>query len=111
MEELVIESVNIVKLIIEIVGAIFVGIGYILALKEYILGVLTPMKNNFTKIRLILARYLALALEFQQGADILGTAISPSWYTIGKLAAIAIIRTVLNYFLSQEMEKEEQILK
>ena len=111
MEHLIIEWVNILKLIIEVVGAIFVGIGSVLALKEYLMGVIHPKENNFTKIRLILARYLALALEFQLGADILGTAISPSWDTIGKLAAIAVIRTILNYFLSKEMEKEEEVLE
>ena len=64
---------------------------------------------NFTAIRLTLARYLALALEFQLGADILSTAIAPSWQEIGKLDAITIIRTALNFFLSKEMEQERQV--
>ena len=110
MEATIIEGVNILKLAIEVIGAAFVGIGCILALIEYFKGIIHPSKNNFTKIRLTLARYLALALEFQLGADILATAIAPSWDTIGKLGAIAIIRTVLNYFLSKEMEKEEEIV-
>lgn len=61
---------------------------------------------DFTAIRLVLARYLALALEFQLGADILSTAIAPSWEQIGKLGAIAVIRTALNYFLAREMREE-----
>ena len=52
------------------------------------------------------AHYLALALEFQLAADILSTAVAPSWDRIGKLAAIAVIRTVLNYFLTREMAQE-----
>jgi uncharacterized membrane protein len=48
-----------------------------------------------------------LALEFQLAADILSTAVAPTWEAIGKLAAIAVIRTVLNYFLTKEMEKEK----
>lgn len=108
MEEIIIHWVNILKLVIEIIGAVFVGIGCILALRAYVKGLLTSEERSFTKVRLILARYLALALEFQLGADILGTAISPTWDTIGKLAAIAIIRTVLNYFLAKEIEKEEK---
>ena len=51
-------------------------------------------------------RYLALALEFQLGADILSTAIAPSWEQIGKLGAIAVIRTALNYFLMREMSED-----
>jgi uncharacterized membrane protein len=110
MESFIEEGVNILKLIIEVIGAIFVGIGCLLALIQYIKGQVNPKEKNFTRTRLILARYLALALEFQLGADILATAIAPSWDTIGKLAAIAVIRTVLNYFLSKEMEKEEEAI-
>ena len=61
---------------------------------------------DFTAIRLVLARYLALALEFQLGADILSTAVAPSWTQIGQLGAIAVIRTALSYFLSREMQEE-----
>ncbi|MDQ1524971.1 MAG: hypothetical protein QOE47_2895, partial [Pyrinomonadaceae bacterium] len=62
--------------------------------------------DNYNRTRLTLARYLALALEFQLGADILSTAIAPSWDQIGKLGAIAVIRTGLNYFLMREMKQE-----
>jgi hypothetical protein len=61
---------------------------------------------DFLAARLTLARFLALALEFQLGADILSTAVAPSWDAIGKLAAIAVIRTALNYFLGREMQDE-----
>ncbi len=50
--------------------------------------------------------YLALALEFQLAADIISTAVAPSWQEIGKLGAIAVIRTALNYFLTREIEQE-----
>ena len=55
----------------------------------------------------MLLTYLALALEFQLGADILSTAVAPSWDQIGKLGAIAVIRTLLNYFLTREMREEQ----
>jgi len=57
--------------------------------------------------RLRLARWLALALEFELAADILRTAVSPNWDEIGKLAAIATLRTMLNYFLQQEIRQNE----
>jgi len=38
------------------------------------------------------------------GADILATAIAPTWDDIGKLAAIATLRTALNYFLERELK-------
>ena len=56
-------------------------------------------------IRLRLGRWLALALEFELGADILRTAIAPTWAEIGQLAAIATIRTLLNYFLQKEIDR------
>lgn len=57
------------------------------------------------EVRLRLGRWLALALEFELGADILRTAVAPTWSEIGQLAAIAAIRTALNYFLQQEIDK------
>ena len=38
------------------------------------------------------------------GADVLATAVAPSWDELGKLAAIAIIRTALNFFLERELK-------
>ncbi|MFD1731493.1 DUF1622 domain-containing protein [Deinococcus malanensis] len=58
--------------------------------------------------RLHLARWLAVALEFTLAADILRTAIAPTWEEIGKLAAIAALRTLLNYFLQQEIENHDR---
>ena len=49
------------------------------------------------------AGWLVLALEFLLAADILRTAISPTWNDIGQLAAIAAIRTFLNYSLSHDL--------
>ena len=49
--------------------------------------------------------WLLLGLEFEIAADIIRTAISPSWNDIGQLAAIAAIRTFLNHFLEKDLEK------
>lgn len=57
-------------------------------------------------IRLRLGRWLALALEFEVAADIVRTTIAPSWTEIGKLAAIVGLRTALNFFLQQEIDRE-----
>jgi uncharacterized membrane protein len=51
--------------------------------------------------------WLLLGLEFELGADIVRTAISPTWTDIGQLAAIGAIRTFLNYFLEKDLEKYE----
>ena len=105
-ESAVIEGVLWLKLGVETVGATIIALG-ILSAGWLLLKALARQETaDFTAIRLALARYLALALEFQLGADILSTAIAPSWEQIGKLGAIAVIRTALNYFLSREMRDE-----
>ena len=54
------------------------------------------------------AGWILLALEFTLGADIIRSAIAPSWNEIGKLAAIAAIRTALNFFLDRDIGKAEE---
>jgi len=64
------------------------------------------------RIRIQLGQWLSLALEFELAADILRTAVAPSWDQIGKLSAIVVIRTVINLFLqhdiAQARRREEQ---
>jgi uncharacterized membrane protein len=57
------------------------------------------------EIWLHFAIWLLLGLEFELAADIIRTAIAPSWNDIGQLAAIGIIRTFLNYFLEADLDK------
>ncbi|MDK1349083.1 DUF1622 domain-containing protein [Streptomyces sp. 378] len=58
------------------------------------------------RIRLTLGRFLPLGLEFQLAGDVLRTAVAPSFTEIGQLAAIAAIRTALNFFLGREIAQE-----
>src|ERR1041384_6997883 len=64
-------------------------------------------QDSKIEIRLALGRWLALGLEFALAADILRTAVAPTWREIGQLAAIAVLRTALNFFLEREIEREE----
>ncbi|WP_199555696.1 DUF1622 domain-containing protein [Sandaracinobacteroides hominis] len=50
------------------------------------------------------ALWIILALEFALAADIIRSAIAPTWESIGQLAAIAAIRTFLNFFLVRDIE-------
>ena len=104
----IINAVQWLKLGVETIGAFIIGLGILVAAWLLVKALLQRRTANFTAIRLTLARYLALALEFQLGADILSTAIAPSWEQIGQLGAIAVIRTGLNYFLTKDMKEEER---
>ncbi len=107
-EETIVSLVLWVKLAIEATGAMVIASGVLAAGYRFLSNYFRHSAAHFNEIRLTLARYLALALEFQLGADILSTAVAPSWDQIGKLGAIAIIRTALNYFLTREMRQEEE---
>lgn len=56
-----------------------------------------------------LSRWLLLGLEFMLAADLIATAVSPNWDDIGKLGAIAAIRTVLGFFLGRDIELARRI--
>ena len=55
------------------------------------------------EIWLKFATWILLALEFALAADLVRTAVAPTWDDIGKLAVIATIRTMLNYFLAKDI--------
>ena len=96
------------KLGVEATGAAVIAIGVVVAVTQLLRAAARRRwPIDFSAVRFTLARYLALALEFQLGADILGTAVAPSWDKILQLGAIAVIRTALNYFLMLEMREYE----
>jgi uncharacterized membrane protein len=75
------------------------------ALKLFFNRNIPDREDTKTHVRLSLGRWLALALEFELAADILRTAVAPTWTEIGQLAAIVILRTALNYFLQREIDQ------
>ncbi|MBX7266653.1 DUF1622 domain-containing protein [Micromonospora sp. Llam7] len=94
---------------VEIVGASVIVAGAAWAALRFVVdGLRHRDAAVFTRIRLTLGRFLTLGLEFQLAADILRTALSPTFAQIGQLAAIAAIRTVLNYVLGREIEQEQR---
>ena len=100
------------SLVVEGVAAVIVAFAVAEAILRLVItfprhsGSAAPQVAHETKevIRLRLGRWLALALELLLGADILRTAVAPTWSEIGQLAAIAAIRTALNYFLQREID-------
>ncbi|MGB3546255.1 MAG: DUF1622 domain-containing protein [Saprospiraceae bacterium] len=108
VETVIYHGVSWVRLLIEVAGVAVVAWGALSAIFIYVPHLVSRKKYDFNPLRLHLARYLVVALEFQLASDILSTAISPNWDELGKLAVIAIIRTVLNYFLNKEIEQEEK---
>ena len=100
------EIVAVLKFGFEAVSVLCILLGFIACLRMVLAKPKRLYTPPFIDIRLTLGSWLALALEFQLGADILGTTIAPSFEALGQLAAIAVIRTFLNFFLSKEIEAE-----
>ena len=108
VEGVVVNLVLWLKLFVEATGAAVIGVGVVIVLYRLAHALVARRAVRYNEVRLTLARFLALALEFQLGADILSTAVAPTWEQIGKLGAIAVIRTALNYFLTREMREQRE---
>ena len=108
-ESLLREVVDLFVRLVEGAGALIIFVGAAWAFVQFVRAGLRRGRDadrSFVEIRLSLGRFLTLGLEFQLAGDVLRTAIAPSFAEIGQLAAIAAIRTALNYFLAKEIEEE-----
>jgi uncharacterized membrane protein len=104
--------VAIAKFLLEGFSVICIIIGFAKTLQlAFVLSRRRNAFQSFNKIRLRFGMWLALALEFQLGADILGTTVAPTLESLGQLGLIAVIRTFLNYFLGRELEAELKLEK
>lgn len=109
MEESIKSAAYFVALIAEAVAIAIIFLGILKSVVYYLKSPL-PLKfdpKTFMNMRMQLGGTLSLSLEYLIGADILKTAISPTWNEVGLLGAIVLIRTVLNYFLMQEMKADK----
>jgi len=108
MEVIAKEITNIVSHAVEILAAVIIGIAVLYVLYSYCLSFYAAtQKSSKESIRIKFGSSVAVALELLLGADVLATAVAPSWDDIGKLAAIATIRTVLNFFLERELKHQK----
>ncbi|MCU1592107.1 MAG: hypothetical protein JWP11_3363 [Frankiales bacterium] len=101
-------GVDLLVRLVETAGALIIFLGALIAFVRFVAaGLRNRDAQEFVRVRLGLGRFLTLGLEFQLASDVLRTAIAPSFREIGQLAAIAAIRTALNYFLAREIKREK----
>jgi uncharacterized membrane protein len=96
--------------LVEGAGALIIFVGAVIAVVGFVRALSKRDANAFVPVRLSLGRFLTLGLEFQLASDILRTAITPSFAELGQLAAVATIRTALNFFLEREIREEQATL-
>lgn len=101
------EFIKYLSLFIELIAAIIICTGVFNSLYELGKGAFLH-KISINEVRLKLGRWLVLALEFELAADIVKSAAAPTWDQIGKLFMVVIIRTILNYFLENDIHSHEK---
>ena len=102
ISEPVITALDALALFVIAVGTIEVSVNVVRA-------AIKPLgSQEARKVWLRYARWLVAALTFQLAADIIESSVTTSWQTIGRLGAIAVIRTFLNYFLERDVEQEQR---
>jgi uncharacterized membrane protein len=100
ISEPVITALDALALLVIVVGTIEVSANVVRA-------AIKPLgSQEARRVWLRYARWLVAALTFQLAADIIETSVTTSWQTIGRLGAIAVIRTFLNYFLERDVDQQ-----
>jgi uncharacterized membrane protein len=107
MEELFKSWAGAIALAIEAGAVLVIALGAAEALVRTFLRLVSTAKgvNGRKEIWVRFAIWLLLGLEFELAADVVRSAISPTWTAIGQLGAIAAIRTALNYFLERDISE------
>lgn len=106
VEELFVQLARVAGLLIEGAAVLIVAFGSLEAFVK-LLWVAARPDTSHGERKAIWRRFgmwLLLGLEFELAADIIGSVVSPSWQDVGKLGAIALIRTFLNYFLEKDLD-------
>ena len=104
MEHILSVAVRYAVPVVEACGALVILVGVGRAIFGYVCAFIGIRSDDVAFLRLQLGQSLVMGLEFQVAADILKTAISPTWNDILLLSALIGLRTVLNFFLEREID-------
>jgi uncharacterized membrane protein len=96
---------GVVARVIEATAVLFVAIGAVRAAYQTLWSLFhAGTIGDRKKVWIRLATWLQLGLEFELAADIIRSVVAPTWQDIAQLAAIAAIRTLINYFLVRDVD-------
>jgi uncharacterized membrane protein len=111
MKELLVTISEPVIVAIDAIALLLVVIGTVDALIRGVPALIgSGMGHKRRDVWLRYARWLVAALTFQLAADIVETSITEDREALIRIAVIAVIRTLLNYFLEKDLGemREEQ---
>jgi uncharacterized membrane protein len=90
----VINAMALVVIVIGTIEAFLSGLGLTFSSQK---------SHERSHVWLRFSRWLVAGLTFQLAADIIATSITTNWDAVGRIAAIAVIRTFLNVFLERDV--------
>lgn len=97
-----------VSLVMACVGVGVIILGAITSVVGFLLGLFRRSNleavQKVNLMRMSLGRSIVLGLEFIVAADVVKTVITPDYYSLGILASLTGIRTILSYFINQEIQ-------
>lgn len=106
MEDLLIAVTRIAVMVIDAMALVTIAVGTVIAFAAAVRLVFSsPSGHEWRDVWLRYARWLVAGLTFQLAADIIESSVIQTWDAIGRLAAIAVIRTFLNYFLERDLRE------
>jgi len=92
--------------VIALLALILIALATLVAFGKMLLIMLRGGNNALRReIWLEYGRWLVAGLTLQLAGDIIESAIYTTWDSIGQLAAIALVRTFLNYFLERDIQE------
>jgi len=101
--KLALESISVFCVVLGLVSSLTMIVGFTRRSRR--------LRQDLPALRLQFGSWLALALEFQLGADIVATTVNPTLQSLGELGLLALIRTFLIFFLQKELEASERQVK
>ncbi|MEX0589384.1 MAG: DUF1622 domain-containing protein [Cyanobium sp.] len=95
--------------VLELLSLVTVLLGLVVTLRQGWLSWRRRLRGSagFRGVRITFGSWLAMALEFQLGADIVATSTSPTGAHLVQLSVVAVIRTLLNVFLARDLDSEQ----
>ena len=111
MHEWLVAITNGTVLVIDAMVLVIIAIGTTQAFAQGLRVMLLPSATGHERrdVWLHYARWLVAGLTFQLAADIVGTSLANSWEEVARLAVIAVVRTLLSFFLDKEVESTRRL--
>ena len=103
MKEWLIEATELSIVVIDVIAFLVVVVGTVdVVVRALRTEIGAASREERRAVWLRYARFLVMGLTFQLAADIIETSITTDWNALGHIAAIALIRTFLNFFLDRD---------